>query len=113
MISTPRLLLRRWRPADHAPFAALNGDPVVMEHFPATLTREASDAMVARIEGHFDQHGFGMWALEIPGEADFAGFVGLAVVNFEGPFTPCVEIGWRLARAHWGRGYAPEAARAV
>jgi RimJ/RimL family protein N-acetyltransferase len=84
-----------------------------MAHFPAVLSREESDALAMRIENHFTQHGFGLWAMEIPNVASFAGFVGLSVPSFEAHFTPCVEIGWRLAPAHWGRGYATEGARAV
>ena len=110
---TERLLLRRWRPSDRAPFAALNADPRVMRHFPATLSRAESDAYAERIEAHFAEHGFGLWAVEAPDLAAFIGFVGLSVPRFEAPFTPCVEIGWRLAAEHWGRGYAPEAARAA
>ena len=113
VLETPRLVLRGWRESDHAPFAALNDDPAVMEHFPSRLTRAESDAMVARIVDHFARHGFGLWAVEAPGAADFLGFVGLSIPRFESHFTPCVEIGWRLAREHWGRGYAPEAARAA
>lgn len=82
-----------------------------MKHFPALLSREESDALVARIEAHFEQHGFGLWAVEIVEVAPFAGFVGLSVPRFEASFTPCVEIGWRLAAEHWGRGVATEAAR--
>ena len=110
VLETPRLVLRGWRESDLAPFAALNDDPAVMEHFPSRLTRAESDAMVARIGDHFARHGFGLWAVEAPGSADFLGFVGLSIPRFESHFTPCVEIGWRLAREHWGRGYAPEAA---
>ncbi|WP_405393695.1 GNAT family N-acetyltransferase [Microbispora hainanensis] len=109
-IRTERLVLRRWREDDKEPFAALNADPVVMEHFPATLSREDSDALAERIEAGFDEHGFGLWAVEADGE--FIGFTGLSVPRFTAPFTPCVEIGWRLARSAWGRGYATEAARA-
>jgi len=109
-IRTERLVLRRWREEDKEPFAALNADPVVMEHFPATLTREESDALVERIEAGFDEHGFGWWAVEADGE--FIGFTGLSVPRFTAHFTPCVEIGWRLARSAWGRGFATEAARA-
>lgn len=112
-LRTERLLLRRWRQTDRAPFAALNADPRVMEHFPALLSREESDAMVARIEAHFERHGFGFWAVEAPGVTEFAGFIGLAVPRFEAHFTPCVEIGWRLAASHWGRGFATEGARAA
>ena len=113
VLETDRLILRGWRAADRAPFAALNADPAVMEHFPSILTRAESDALVERIDEHFARNGFGMWAVEAPGVADFVGFVGLSIPRFEAPFTPCVEVGWRLARQHWGRGYAPEAARAA
>ena len=112
-LRTDRLLLRRWLPDDRPPFAALNADSRVMEHLPTVLTRDESDALAERIERHFDRHGFGLWALEIRGAVSFAGFVGLAVPSFEARFTPCVEIGWRLAAEHWGHGYATEAALAV
>jgi RimJ/RimL family protein N-acetyltransferase len=98
--------------ADLEPFAALNADPAVMEHFPEPLDRPESDAMVARIRTHFDRRGSGFWAVEVPGLADIVGLVGLAIPAFEAPFTPCVEVGWRLSRGFWGRGYATEAARA-
>ncbi len=91
----------------------MNADPQVMEFFPRPLESAESDAAVGRIRDHFARHGFGLWAVEVPGVADFIGFVGLAIPRFEAHFTPCVEIGWRLAREHWGRGYATEAARAV
>ena len=81
-----------------------------MEHFPSTLTRRESDATAARIRAHFERHGFGLWVLDVPGIAEFAGFVGLSLPAFEAPFTPCVEVGWRLASEYWGRGYASEGA---
>ncbi len=109
---TARTILRRWRPEDRAPFAALNADPRVMQHFPAVLSRAASDALVDRVEAHFAQYGFGVWALEIPGHLPFAGFVGLMVPGFDAPFMPAVEVGWRLSVEAWGHGYAREAARA-
>jgi RimJ/RimL family protein N-acetyltransferase len=112
-IATERLVLRRWRPSDRGPFAEMNADPRVMEFFPARLNRAESDAVTDRIAAHFEQHGFGLWAVEVPGVAPFVGFVGLAVPRFEASFTPCVEIGWRLAFDYWGRGYATEGARAV
>jgi RimJ/RimL family protein N-acetyltransferase len=112
-LRTERLCLRRWRPADRAPFAALNADPQVMKHLPAQLTPEESDALAARIDAHFEQRGFGLWAVEIAGGTLFAGFIGLSVPRFEAHFTPCVEVGWRLAAEHWGRGFATEGARAA
>ena len=113
ILTTARLRLRQWREDDLAPFAALNADPQVMEFFPKLLTRAESDAVAGRIRDHFTRHGFGFWAVEAPGAADFVGFVGLAVPSFAAHFTPCVEIGWRLAREHWGHGYATEAATAA
>jgi ribosomal-protein-alanine N-acetyltransferase len=107
---TPRLLLRRWTSSDREPFARLNADPEVLEHFPGVLTREASNALVARFESHFARHGFGAWAIEVRGGAPFIGFVALLHVGFDAHFTPAVEIGWRLARSSWGSGYATEAA---
>ena len=112
-LRTDRLRLRRWLPADRAPFAALNADPRVTTYLPAPLSREESDILVAGIEAHFDRYGFGLWAVEICNVASFAGFVGLSVPRFEEHFTPCVEIGWRLGAEYWGHGYATEAARAV
>jgi ribosomal-protein-alanine N-acetyltransferase len=110
---TPRLLLRPWREEDRGAFAAMNADPRVMEHMPQVLSRAESDAAAARILTHFDAHGWGLWAVEVPGTVDFAGYVGLTTVPFEAHFTPAVEIGWRLAFEHWGFGYAIEAARAA
>jgi RimJ/RimL family protein N-acetyltransferase len=106
------LRLRRWRDEDLAPFAALNADARVMEHFPSLHTEAESQAQMQRIREHFDQHGFGLWAVEVPGVTAFAGFTGIMIPSFEAPFTPCVELGWRLAFEHWGHGYATEAARA-
>jgi RimJ/RimL family protein N-acetyltransferase len=111
-LQTARLVLRQWRESDLAPFARMNADPEVMRHFPSVLTREQSDALVRRIATHFEKHGFGPWAVEVRDSGAFAGFTGLSIPAFDAPFTPCVEIGWRLAREHWGQGYATEAARA-
>lgn len=113
VIRTPRLVLRRWRDEDRAAFAALNADRRVMEHFPSVLSREESDAAAERIAAHFQRHGYGSWAAEIPGVAPFIGFIGLAVPRFEAAFTPCVEIGWRLAAPFWNQGYATEGACAA
>ncbi len=112
-LATHRLLLRGWRESDREPFAQLNADPVVMEHFPATLSRSESDAMVDRIQQKFEAQGFGLWALERCSSREFLGFVGLNRPHFKAHFTPAIEIGWRLAHPFWGQGYACEAAREI
>jgi RimJ/RimL family protein N-acetyltransferase len=112
-LTTTRLQLRRWRESDLTMFADLNADPRVMQHFPGLLTRAESDTRARQIGEHFEQRGFGLWALEVVGSAPFIGFTGLSVPSFETQFTPCVEIGWRLAFPFWGKGYATEAASAV
>jgi len=112
-LRTERLLLRRWRASDRAPFAALGADPRVMRNLGTLMTRGESDALADRIEAHFAAHGFGLWALEVPDVDAFAGFVGLAHARFPAPFNPSIELAWRLAPAHQGRGYATEAARAA
>jgi RimJ/RimL family protein N-acetyltransferase len=114
VLRTDRVVLRGWRADDLEPFATLNADPRVMEHYRAPLTGAQSDALVReRIVQHWSEHGFGLWAVEVPGVAPFIGYVGLLEPTFEAHFTPCVEIGWRLAFPHWGKGYATEAARAA
>jgi RimJ/RimL family protein N-acetyltransferase len=110
-LTTERLILRRWRESDREPFARLNSDPEVMRHFVRPLGREESDALVDRIEARFDERGYGLWAVERREDAAFLGFVGLAHHTFDAPFTPCVEVGWRLDKFAWGHGYATEAAR--
>jgi ribosomal-protein-alanine N-acetyltransferase len=105
--------LRRFREDDKPFFAAMNADVRVMEHFPSTLTRIESDALLERIDAAFDERGFGLWAIELPERAAFAGFVGLSVPRFDAHFTPCVEVGWRLCREYWGLGLATEGARAA
>jgi len=112
-LETERLLLRRWRPEDRPPFAALNADPEVMHHFPAPLTRVESDAFADMVEAAMERDGWGLWAMEERASGRFLGFTGLARPRFEAPFLPAVEIGWRLPRAAWGHGFASEAARAA
>jgi RimJ/RimL family protein N-acetyltransferase len=112
-LTTARLVLRPWRDADFAPFAAMNDDQAVMEFMPHRLPRAESDAFADRIRKHIDAEGWGLWAVEVPGTAAFIGYTGLSAPRFGAHFTPCVEIGWRLARAHWGFGYASEAALAA
>ena len=112
-MQTTRLLLRRWRDTDREPFARINADPRVMKFYPARLTRAESDALIARIEAHFDRHGFGLWAAELFSTGEFLGYIGLSVPSFQAHFTPCVEIGWRLDADCWGQGLATEGAAAV
>ncbi len=112
-LHTERLRLRRWNDSDREPFAELNADPIVMEFFTATLSRTESDAFVDRIEGDFDSHGFGLWAVELKSSGEFIGYVGLWKPTFEAHFTPAVEVGWRIAKRFWGSGLATEAARSA
>jgi len=109
-LDTERLILRLWRDEDVEPFAALNADPRVMEHFPTTISRVETEQLVERIRAHFSESGFGLWAVELRETGQFLGFVGLHEPAFDAHFTPCVEVGWRLDKRYWGKGYAPEAA---
>jgi len=110
LLTTQRLLLRQWRDSDRDAFARLNADPLVMEHFPRCLSRDESDAWVSRTQEVIAERGWGFWAVEVRRVAPFIGFVGLSVPRFTAHFTPCVEIGWRVAKEFWGNGYAAEAA---
>jgi RimJ/RimL family protein N-acetyltransferase len=114
LLTTERLILRQWQESDGDAFARLNADPVVMEHFPRCLTREESDAALTRTQKAIGERGWGFWAVEVRGGPPFIGFVGLSKPGFQAHFTslqaPCVEIGWRLLREHWGKGYVSEAA---
>ena len=112
-LRTPRLLMRRWSDSDLEPFADMNADPEVMRYFPAVMAREDSDAFVALIERRFDEQGYGLWALEVLETGQFVGFTGLNPMPKGVPGAGGVEVGWRLARAAWGRGFATEAGRAA
>jgi RimJ/RimL family protein N-acetyltransferase len=109
--ATSRLRLRQWRSEDREPFAAMNADPVVMKYFSTLDTREGSDRTIDVWQSELEQRGWSNWAVEISDSGAFIGFVGLSVPRRTLPFTPCVEIGWRLAKVHWGKGFATEAAK--
>lgn len=110
---TARLILREWQDKDIEPFAAMNKDPNVREFFPNVMSLEETKASVSFIRSHFKKYGFGLWAVELKETGEFIGFVGYSTPSFEAHFTPCVEIGWRLAKKFWGKGYATEAAKTV
>jgi RimJ/RimL family protein N-acetyltransferase len=112
-VTTHRLLLRQWRDEDLPLFARINADPQVMKYFPSVLSIEQSNAMAHNLRAVISQKGWGFWAVELAASGEFIGFVGLNEPAYELPFAPCVEVGWRLAKAYWGRGYATEAGRAA
>ncbi len=112
-IDTERLLLRDWRDTDVGAFAAINADPVVMEYFPQRYTEERTRQFVERIRECWSELAYGLWAVELKDTGRFIGDVGLWPATFPAPFTPAVEVGWRLAADQWGRGYATEGARAA
>jgi ribosomal-protein-alanine N-acetyltransferase len=112
IIETERLILRTWHHDDRRPFSLMNADPEVMEFFPKLLTSAESDAFVDRIESGMRERGYGLWATELKGAGRFMGFIGFNYTDFPSDFTPCIEIGWRLAGEFWGMGYATEGARA-
>jgi 3-dehydroquinate dehydratase/shikimate dehydrogenase len=112
MITTERLILRPWQESDLAPFAKLNADHEVMEFFPKTLSGKESDELVQKFTQHIETYGWGLWAVEVLDCRDFIGTIGIKHINFEANFTPAVEVGWRLAKEQWGKGYATEGALA-
>ncbi|MDH3660541.1 MAG: GNAT family N-acetyltransferase [Alphaproteobacteria bacterium] len=112
VLRTEQLILRKWRPDDLDPFAAMSADPEVMRYFPARQDRAETEAHIRMITDHLERQPFGWWAVEVPGLFDFAGFAGLLRPRFHAHFTPCVEVGWRLRRDAWGKGYATEAGQA-
>lgn len=111
-IETPRLILREWKDEDLIPFAKLNADPVVMEHFPNTLTLEQTQTMIETLKTRFKNDGFSFFAVELKSTGEFIGMTGLNKPGYQTPFTPCVEVGWRIAKEFWNKGYATEAAKA-
>lgn len=113
ILETDRLILRTWKPADVDLMAAIDQDPKVCQYLPAIGNQAATEAGIQRMIKHYEEHGFGLYAVELKENGEFIGFLGLSVPSFEAHFTPAVEIGWRLASKHWGKGYATEAAKAV
>jgi ribosomal-protein-alanine N-acetyltransferase len=113
MLETERLRLRRWKESDREPFAQMNADPRVMEFFLGCLSRQESDEFIERIESHFENHGFGLFAAELKADSKFIGFIGLHVATFQAHFTPCVEIGWRIGTEYWNQGLATEGSQEV
>jgi RimJ/RimL family protein N-acetyltransferase len=113
IVETPRLILRTWKAEDEAVLARISADPVVMEHFLATQTAAETRQFLDKINQHYQKYGYTLYAVELKATGEVIGFTGLLKVGFEAHFTPAVEIGWRLAKEHWGNGYAPEAAKAV
>lgn len=107
---TERLIFRRWQELDSMPFYKMNSDPDVMEYFPKTLSRTESDSLIERIENSFEDRGYGLWALELKDNKAFIGFLGFNFTDLESDFTPCIEIGWRIDKNYWGKGYATEGA---
>jgi len=112
-IETDRILLREWEATDFSRFAKMNADPLIMEYFPRVLDEVRSKHLFKHFQEHFAKHGYGLYALENKDNHEFMGFVGLNNIEFKAPFTPAVEIAWRLDYDYWGKGYATEAARAV
>lgn len=110
MIRTERLVLRRWRDEDRPPWVALCADPEVMEHFQGTTPADVANGFIDKVERHWDEHGWGLWALEVPGVSPFIGHTGLWPATHALGYES-VEVGWRLARPYWGHGYVTEAAR--
>jgi RimJ/RimL family protein N-acetyltransferase len=113
MLETKRLILRAWKDSDRAPYAALNADPKVMKYMPGILSAQETDELISRIRTDFDLNGLAPYAVELKATGEFIGSLGLAKTNFDAPFTPAVEIGWRLAYPYWNQGYTTEGALRV
>jgi ribosomal-protein-alanine N-acetyltransferase len=111
-IETERLYLRQWQPEDAVTYVTMNADKEVMRYFPSVLTEEQSRDHIRRITGQIDHHGYGLFAVERKDDHSFIGFTGFAYPKFEAFFTPCIEIGWRIDKKQWNKGFATEAAMA-
>ncbi len=109
-IESARLILRQWKESDITPFAKMNSNPKVMEYFPSLSSSEESNEMIRRFQKHIEEQGFGPWAAELKSSGEFIGFIGLVTVGPQFPFSPAIEIGWRLTPQYWGQGLAPEGA---
>ncbi len=112
IITTDRLIIRHWKDDDIEPFIQMNSDPLVMKYFPGTMSKEQTLQFVSRITRYFEEHNYGLFAVQEKAGGEFIGFIGFSHPRFESFFTPCVEIGWRLCAKHWGKGLATEGARA-
>ncbi|MFW0929145.1 GNAT family N-acetyltransferase [Providencia sp. VP23HZSY-1] len=113
-LETPRLLLRMWQEKDKLPFTLMNSHPEVMRYFPSVLSEQQSTEMLATIIDKFSQQGgWGLWAVELKSTNEFIGFIGLNTPAKTLPFSPCIEIGWRLLPEFWHQGLATEGAKAV
>lgn len=113
MLETERLYLKQWQKTDFEPFAEMNSDKEVMRYFPKVLSSEESDAMALGCQSLIEKNGWGFWAVSLKDTKAFIGFVGLYQPHHNFPFSPCIEIAWRLRKEYWGYGYATEAANAA
>ncbi|MBX9770450.1 MAG: GNAT family N-acetyltransferase [Candidatus Obscuribacterales bacterium] len=109
-LETERLFLRHWQESDVEPFCAITSDPEVRRYYPNVLSASETKTLVVRIKAHFEKENFGLWSVELKSTGEFIGYTGLQKPTIEAHFMPCVEIGWTIAKKHWGNGYAPEAA---
>ena len=112
-LETDRLRLRQWKESDYPLFSALNSDPEVMKYFPEKLSTDESNCLAIKLQSHIQDRGWGLWALEVKSTNQFIGFAGLHNTDELFSFSPAIEIGWRLSKAHWKQGFATEAANAV
>ncbi len=111
LFTSQRLGFRGWSLDDLDAFFSLNSDEDVMEHFPKTLTKEETKAFIIRLQKHYETNGHNYYATEVKESGEFIGFIGLAYQDFESEFTPNVDIGWRLKKTAWGKGFATEGAK--